>query len=118
MEQRWRTFGIVAVGVFLSSLDLFIVNVAFPDIAREFHETSRGELSWVLSAYAIVYAALLAPAGRIADLVGRRRAYLAGLLGFVVASALCAAAPSAPALVGLRVLQAAAAAVLLPTSLG
>jgi EmrB/QacA subfamily drug resistance transporter len=118
MERRWRTFAVVAVGVFLSSLDLFIVNVAFPDIARDFRGTSTGDLSWVLNAYAIVYAALLVPAGRLADLLGRRRAYLTGLLGFVVASALCAAAPSAPALVGARVLQAAAAALLLPTSLG
>ena len=75
-------------------------------------------LSWVLSAYNIVFAAFLVPAGGIADLLGRKRAFLFGLVVFTVASALCAIAPSAEALIGFRVLQAIGAAFLVPASLG
>src|SRR3954452_18983292 len=94
MSRRGRVAAIVSVGVFVASLDLFIVNIAFPDIQRDFGGGSDAVLSWVLDAYAIVFAALLVPAGRLADLVGRRRTFLAGLSLFVVASALCALAPS------------------------
>jgi len=88
MSRRWKVFSIVSVGVFLSSLDLFIVNIAFPDIRRDFEGTSLAGLSWILDAYAIVFAALLVPAGRLADRAGRRRAFLAGLALFTGASAL------------------------------
>jgi EmrB/QacA subfamily drug resistance transporter len=118
MAYRWKVFVVVSIGVFMSSLDLFIVNIAFPDLQRDFAGTSLAGLSWVLSAYAIVFAALLVPAGRIADRVGRRRAFLGGLAAFTAASALCAIAPSVPTLVAARVLQAAGGAFLLPTSLG
>jgi EmrB/QacA subfamily drug resistance transporter len=117
MARRWKVFAVVSVGVFMSSLDLFIVNIAFPDLQRDFQGSSLAGLSWVLSAYAIVFAALLVPAGRIADRVGRRRTFLAGLAAFTAASALCAAAPSVAVLVAARVLQAAGGAFLLPTSL-
>ncbi|QBJ95852.1 MFS transporter [Rhodococcus sp. ABRD24] len=103
---------------FVASLDLFIVNVALDDIAANFPGTSLAHLSWVLSGYAIVYAALLIPAGRWADRIGRRRAFLAGLALFTVASAACAFAPSLWALVAFRLLQAAGAAALTPASLG
>jgi EmrB/QacA subfamily drug resistance transporter len=118
MAQRWKVFTVVSVGVFMSSLDLFIVNIAFPDLQRDFAGTGLNGLSWVLSAYAIVFAALLVPAGRIADRIGRRRAFLAGLVAFTAASALCAVAPSVATLVAARVLQAAGGAFLIPTSLG
>jgi len=118
MQRKWRVALIVCVGVFMASLDLFIVNIAFPDIARDFPGSSLGALSWILSAYAIVFAALLVPAGRWADAFGRRRAFLLGLAVFVAASAACALAPSVGVLVGARVAQAAGAALMLPTSLG
>ncbi len=73
---------IVLTGVFLSSLDLFIVNIAFPSISKSFHGESTSSLSWVLSAYAIVFAAALVPAGRWADRTGRKRAFLLGLAIF------------------------------------
>jgi EmrB/QacA subfamily drug resistance transporter len=104
--------------VFMASLDLFIVNIAFPDIQREFAGTSLADLSWILNAYAIVFAALLVPAGRISDRAGRKRGFLFGLSLFVAASALCAAAPSVELLVAARVLQAAGGAFMVPTSLG
>jgi EmrB/QacA subfamily drug resistance transporter len=94
-----------------------IVNVAFPDIERDFAGASRADLSWVLNAYNIVFAALLVPAGRLADLLGRRRLFLAGVVGFVAASMLCGLAPSAGWLVAARVVQAVAGAILVPTSL-
>jgi EmrB/QacA subfamily drug resistance transporter len=109
---------IVLTGVFLSSLDLFIVNIAFPNISESFHGESLSSLSWVLSAYTIVFAAALVPAGRWADRAGRKRAFLLGLAIFTVSSALCALAPNLDFLVGARVLQATGGALMLPTSLG
>jgi EmrB/QacA subfamily drug resistance transporter len=117
MAHRYRVLIVVSVATFVASMDLFIVNIAFPSIERDFAGTSDATLSWVLSAYAIVTAALLIPAGRLADLLGRKRLFMGGLVTFVVASALCAAAPGAGWLIGARVLQAAGGAVLMPTSL-
>jgi EmrB/QacA subfamily drug resistance transporter len=111
-----RVLLVVSAAVFMASLDLFIVNIAFPDIQRDLGGSDTS-LSWVLNAYAIVLAALLVPFGRIADLLGRRRSFLTGLVVFAAASALCAAAPSVAFLVVARVLQAAGAAMLIPTSL-
>ena len=118
MSRRLKVTLTVCVGVFMASLDLFIVNIAFPDIERSFRGTSLSGLSWVLNAYAITFAALLVPAGRWADRAGRKRAFLLGLGLFSLASAACAAAPSVPALLAARVVQAAGAALLFPTSLG
>jgi EmrB/QacA subfamily drug resistance transporter len=118
MQRKWRVSLIVCVGVFMSSLDLFIVNIAFPAIAKHFGGVSLGSLSWILSAYAIVFAALLVPAGRWADAFGRKRAFLLGLGIFVAASAGCALAPSVGALTVARIVQAVGGALMLPTSLG
>jgi EmrB/QacA subfamily drug resistance transporter len=117
MQHRYRVLVIVSVATFVASLDLFIVNIAFPSIKHEFAGTSDATLSWVLSAYAIVMAALLVPAGRLADLLGRKRLFMGGLITFVGASALCAAAPGPGALIAARILQAAGGAILMPTSL-
>src|SRR5258705_8811742 len=118
MQRKWVVSLIVCTGVFMSSLDLFIVNIAFPAIGKHFGGASLASLSWVLSGYAIVFAALLVPAGRWADAFGRKRAFLLGLAIFVLASAACAAAPSVGALIAARLVQAAGGALMLPTSLG
>jgi EmrB/QacA subfamily drug resistance transporter len=118
MAQRWRVLLITSVGLFMSSLDLFIVNIAFPDIGADFSGTSLASLSWVLNAYAIVFAALLVPAGRFADQVGRKRIFVAGLLVFAAASVLCGLAPSVASLVAARILQAAGGALMIPATLG
>ena len=118
MHRRWKVLLVTAVAVFMSFLDVTIVNIAFPSIEAEFADASRSGLSWVLNAYNIVFAALLVPAGRFADLVGRRRVFFAGIATFLLASALCAAAPSVEVLVAARALQAVGAAMLVPTSLG
>jgi EmrB/QacA subfamily drug resistance transporter len=107
---------VVSAATFLASLDLFIVNIAFPAMARDFG-ASTGGLSWVLNGYTIVFAALLAPAGRTADRIGRRRVFLAGLAVFCAASLGCALAWDLPALVGFRVLQAVGGALVTATSL-
>ncbi|MBK5306630.1 MAG: DHA2 family efflux MFS transporter permease subunit [Frankiaceae bacterium] len=109
---------VAAFGAFLAFLDSTIVNIAFPDIVRSFPDSSLSSLSWVLNAYNIVFAALLVAAGRISDLLGRRRLFVAGVLLFTIASALCAVASSVDQLIGFRVLQGVGAAMLVPASLG
>src|SRR3954447_19419215 len=118
LDRRWKVLLVTAVAVFMAFLDVTIVNVAFPSVREAFPEASLAELSWVLNAYNIVFAALLVPAGRVADLVGRRRMFFWGLAVFVAASALCGLAWSVWALVAARIVQAAGAAALVPTSLG
>jgi EmrB/QacA subfamily drug resistance transporter len=109
---------VLSLAAFVASLDLFIVNVAFDAIGRDFDGVSLSHLSWVLNGYAIVYAALLVPLGRLADRYGRKAGFLLGLGVFTLASAGCAATTDLGALVAFRVLQAAGAAALTPTSLG
>jgi EmrB/QacA subfamily drug resistance transporter len=108
---------IVCAGVILASLDLFIVNVALPQIARDLGASSLGDLSWVLNGYAIVYASLLVLFGRLADRHRRKYGFLLGVAVFTVASAACGAATSVAMLVAFRLVQAAGAALLTPTSL-
>ena len=109
---------IASLAAFMASLDVFIVNVAFDAIGADFHGATLSQLSWVLSAYAISYAALLVPAGRIADRYGRKGGFLLGLALFTLSSVACAVSPGVWWLVGFRVAQAAGAALLTPASLG
>ncbi len=118
MERRWQVLMVVVAGVFMAGLDLFIVNIAFPQIQREFAGTDLGSLSWVLNAYTIVFAAFLVVAGRWSDAFGRKRSFQLGVGLFVAASAACAAAPSVAFLVGARAVQGLGAALLTPASLG
>jgi EmrB/QacA subfamily drug resistance transporter len=108
----------LSLAAFMASLDMFIVNVAFPDISRDFSGASLADLSWVLNGYAVLYAALLVPLGRLADRYGRLPGFLAGLALFTAASAACAASQDLWSLVLFRGLQAVGAAALTPTSLG
>ena len=109
---------IVCSGIVLANLDLFIVNVALPDIAREFGEKDLDTLSWILNGYAIVYAAMLIFCGRMAERFPRNVSFLAGIAVFTAASAACALAGSVESLIIYRLLQAAGAALLTPTSMG
>lgn len=113
---------ILVGAAFIAALDLFVVNVAFDDIGKSFHVGSSGgptasDLSWILNAYAVFYAALLVPFGRLADRYGRRNFFLAGLIVFAIASLACALSPGILALVAFRALQAMGAAAMTPTSL-
>src|ERR1700683_177451 len=89
MERRWQVLTVVSVAVFMVSLDLFIVNIAFPDIERSFHHSSLATVSWVLNAYAIVLAALLVSAGGPGGGGGRGGAFPVGPLLFLSRAALC-----------------------------
>ena len=109
--------GVLSLAVFMSSLDLFIVNLAFPYISRDFHGSSLDSLSWVLNGYSILFAAVLVPAGRWADRVGRRRMFVAGLVVFTVGSILSGVAPDVSLLITARLVQAIGAGMMVPASL-
>lgn len=115
--HRNAAVAIACAGAFVAFLDTTIVNIAFPDISASFSGSGRDALSWVLDGYFVVIAALLVPAGGLADRFGHRRVFLLGVAGFTAASLLCAAAPSLPLLIGFRVLQGIGAALVAPTSL-
>src|SRR5262249_52379424 len=113
----WPSFDLCSLAMFLVMLDTTVLFVAFHGIRASFAAASMTELSWVLNAYTIVYGALLVPAGRLADLYGRKQLFLVGVALFTVASALCGFAVSALVLVGFRLLQAVGGALLTPASL-
>jgi EmrB/QacA subfamily drug resistance transporter len=117
-RRRWAVLAVVSAAQFLIILDLWVVNIALPALQHDFAPASLPDVSWILDVYAIVLAALLLPAGRAADSIGRRACFLAGLVVFGIASLGCAVAPDLPALIACRALQAAGAAVLMPASLG
>ena len=108
---------IASLGAAVAFVDATIVNIAFPSIERSFHSSSIPTLSWVLNAYNIVFASFLVAAGRLADLLGRRRMFITGLELFTLASVLCAISPSPGVLIALRAVQALGAALLVPSSL-
>jgi NTE family protein len=112
-----QVLGVASLGAALAFVDATIVNVAFPDIRADFEGATLAGISWVLNAYNIVFAAFIVAAGRIADLLGRKRLFEWGIVVFTLASVLCALAPSVEFLVGARVLQAIGAAITVPASL-
>jgi EmrB/QacA subfamily drug resistance transporter len=116
MSRRATALLAICGGAFLAFLDTTIVNTSFPDIRRSFGDATPAQLSWVLDGYFIVLAALLVPAGGVADRLGRRRVFLAGVGLFVVTSVLCAVAPTWQLLVVARVLQGIGAAIVVPAS--
>src|SRR5690349_17422478 len=103
-------------GSFLAFVDVTITNLAVPDLGADFG-VGVGSLSWVVTVYTVLFAALLAPAGRLADVIGRRRLFAAGVGVFTVASALAAAAPNLGLLLAARAVQGVGAALLMPASL-
>ncbi len=113
-----QILAIACAGIVLANLDLFIVNVALPDISRDFGGPSLERLSWILNGYAIVYAALLVFFGRLAERFRRNASFLLGVAIFTIASGACAIAGSVEALILFRIAQAVGAALLTPTSLG
>lgn len=113
-----RVLLIVCAASFLTFLDVSVVNIAFPSIAAAFPGTPEAALTWVVSGYSVTFAAGLAPAGRLADVFGRGRLFLAGLIGFVLTSLACALAPTAELLIAARLLQGVTAAIVVPASVG
>lgn len=117
MTTSARPLALACGAAFLALLDVTVVNLAIPALGRSYPHSSITALSWVITAYATLFAALLAPAGRLADVVGRRTLFRVGVAGFAVLSAACAAAPSVPVLLVARGLQGTAAAAMIPASL-
>jgi EmrB/QacA subfamily drug resistance transporter len=108
-RRRWAALIVVCMAQLMIVLDVTIVNVALPAIQRDLG-FSQGNLTWVVNAFLVSFGSLLLLSGRIGDLVGRRRVFLAGLVTFSVASLLCGVAPTQEALVGARFLQGIGAA--------
>jgi EmrB/QacA subfamily drug resistance transporter len=108
---------VAVLGTFMAFVDATIVNIAVPNIAHDFSGSRLSSVSWVLNAYNIVFAAFLVGGGQLADLLGRRRVFSLALVVFTLASTLCAVSPSLELLVAARVVQAAGAALLVPSSL-
>lgn len=117
MNALTKIFAIACVGVALPNLDLFSINIALPSIAADFPGTALNDLSWVLNAYAIAYAALLVFFGRLAESSRRDLSFMLGIAIFTFAAAVSAAATNVWMLVALRVLTAAGAALMTPTSI-
>ena len=113
--RKWLPLVTVCLGTLMLLIDVTIVNVALPDMAKDL-KTSFGSLQWVIDAYALVLAALVLGTGSIADLVGHRRAYIFGLALFAIASLVCGLAPNSGALVAARAVQGVGAAAMFATT--
>src|SRR5579864_8303761 len=103
-NTRWLSLLILCTGFLLIVVDMTIVNVALPSIQADLHFTQSG-LAWVVNAYLIAFAGFLLLAGRVGDLVGRKRVFMAGLVAFMAASFVCGLSFSAPMLIAARVVQ-------------
>ena len=117
LRSPWVTFTVCSLALFLTTLDLSIVNVAFPDILADF-DISRADASWIVTSYNIFYGSLLLVSGKVADQLGRRRMFLWGLVVFAAGSAVAAFAPGLGVLILGRAVQGIGGAMLAPASLG
>jgi EmrB/QacA subfamily drug resistance transporter len=115
--RRWLILGLVLVAECMDLLDGTIVNVAAPTIREDLH-TSTSALQWVIGGYALAFAVGLITGGRLGDIYGRKRLFIIGALGFVAASLACAFSVSSEMLIGCRMAQGFAAAMLIPQGLG
>ncbi len=115
-NRKWWTLGAVAFGLFMIMLDNTIVNVALPSIQSDLG-IGISELEWVFNGYALTFGVLMLTGGKLADMLGRRRIFIVGLLVFTVASLFCGLATSAGWLIGARVVQGAGSALMNPATL-
>jgi predicted MFS family arabinose efflux permease len=111
--RRWWALTSVAAAQFLAVADAFIVNVAIPSIRADLH-AGAAEIQAVIAVYQIAYAALVITGGRLGDIVGRKRVFITGILGFTLASLWCALSGSASMLIFARAAQGGAAAMMVP----
>src|SRR6266513_3918546 len=115
-RRRWVALGVIVAAQFMVVLDVAIVNVALPSIRTDLHFSQEG-LQWVITAYALLFGGALLLGGRLADLLGRRRLFIAGLALFTVSSLLCGLAWSESSLIAFRALQGLGGALLAPAAL-
>jgi EmrB/QacA subfamily drug resistance transporter len=113
---RWKALTVVCAAFFMTILDVSIVNVALPSIGKSLHFT-EANLQWVITAYAITFGGILLLAGRLADLFGRRRVFVVGVVIFTLASLVCGLAWSEGVLIAARAVQGLGAAVITPSAL-
>lgn len=111
--HRWPALAILLLASFMNMVDVSIVNVALPSIQSGL-ATSSSQVEWVVAAYVLSFALFLLPLGRLGDIVGRRGMFLLGVFAFTVSSALCGFAPDIEMLIGARVAQGVAAAMMIP----
>src|SRR5256714_11071886 len=116
-RRRWAALVVLCVGQLMIVLDVTVVNVALPTIQRELH-FSQASLAWVVNAYLLTFGGLLLLAGRMGDIVGRKRIFVAGIAAFSVASLLCGLADTSALLIAARFVQGAAAAFMASMILG
>jgi EmrB/QacA subfamily drug resistance transporter len=115
-DRRWLTLAIVGAAFFMTILDVAIVNVAIPSIQVDLHIKEQ-TVQWVITAYAITFGGFLLLGGRMADLLGRRRIFVVGLILFTIASLVCGLANSAGVLITFRAVQGIGAAIISPAAL-
>src|SRR5215475_7053425 len=115
-DRRWSALALIVTAQFMVILDVAIVNVALPSIKSDLH-FSETNLQWVISAYAIMFGGVLLLGGRLADLLGRRRLFIAGLALFAASSLLCGLAWSEASLIAFRAVQGLGGAMLAPAAL-
>src|SRR5438552_5667836 len=115
-NRKWWTLAAVSFGLFMIMLDNTIVNVALPTIERSPH-LKISELEWVVTGYALTFGALMLTGGKLADLLGRRAAFVGGLAIFTLSSLACGLAGSASVLIAARVVQGVGAALMNPSTL-
>ena len=115
-RAAWASLAVVSLGLFMAVLSTTVVSVALPAIGRDLHASPTG-LEWVVDAYVVAYASLLAAGGALGDRLGRKGLFLAGIAGFGLGSLACGLAPSTPALVAARAAQGIGPALLVPGSL-
>ncbi len=108
-SRRWASLFVVCLAQLMIVLDVTIVNVALPSIQHDLH-FSQANLTWVVNAFLITFGSFLLLAGRLGDLIGRKRVFLGGVVTFTVASLLCGVAPTEGVLIGARFLQGIGAA--------
>jgi EmrB/QacA subfamily drug resistance transporter len=115
-NRKWLTLAAVAVGLFMIMLDNTVVNVALPSIQRDLG-AQLSELEWIVTGYALTFAALMLIGGKLADAYGRRLVFVAGIVVFTLASLACGLASSSDQLIAGRVLQGSGAALMNPATL-
>ena len=115
-NRKWWTLGAVAVGLFMIMLDNTVVNVAVPSIQRDLG-VGLSELQWIVTGYALSFAALMLTGGKLADMLGRRRIFVIGIVIFTIASLFCGLADTGQSLIAWRIVQGVGAALMNPATL-
>src|SRR5215471_1981951 len=114
--NKWAVLAILAIGIFMATLDSSIVNISLPNIARYFGVPLNGAVEWVIIAYLVVIAGVLLTTGRLADMIGRKPIWIAGLVIFTTGSAICGASISLGMLIAARALQGLGGAFIMAVS--